>query len=184
MEKQWAVTTNSLYKSVLLFSIAGICASVFSMIPLTGFLENAFDICVVFGYAAFIIRLEDLSLIVNENDAKFVKNIKLGMILYVVALALDFFPAVGWILSGLVSIAAFVLLLMAYMNLKKSETFPETGRNGASTLFLAMILGVVASVLCIIPVIGTILGGILFIVCFVMNILGWKKIAEPVAVQK
>ncbi len=184
MEKQWSVTTNSLYKSVLLYSIAGVCAAIFGMIPFMGFLGQIFNVGVVFGYAAFIVRLDDLSLIVNDNDAQFVKKIRLGMILYVVAMALAFIPVAGGILTALVSIVAFVLLLLAYMNLKKSETFPETGRKGANTLFLAMILGVVAGVFFIIPIVGAILGGILLIVCFVMNILGWKKIAEPLAVQK
>ena len=70
-------------------------------------------------------------------------------------------------------------MLMGYNALKKSETFP--GKEGMKLLFIAMIVGIVGAVLAIIPAIGAILGGICFIVEFVLVLLGWKKVAEPVA---
>ena len=91
---------------------------------------------------------------------------------------LAFIPAAGGILKGIDLIVAFIFMLLAYSGLKKSETF--AGKDGAKLLFTAMILGAVGALLRIIPLIG-IIGSILLIIEFILTILGWKKIATPVA---
>ena len=85
---------------------------------------------------------------------------------------------VNWILGPIGVIVSCVFMLMGYNALKKSETFPN--REGMKTLFIAKIVGIVGGVLSIIPIIS-IIGGICYIVMFVLVLLGWKKVAEPVA---
>ena len=130
------------------------------------------------GFTVFIIKLKDLSLLADEQDAGSIKKLVVGVNLYFIGMMLAFIPAVGGILKGIDLIVAFVFMLLAYSALKKSETF--AGKDGAKLLFTAMILGAVGALLRIIPLIG-IVGSILLIIEFVLTILGWKKIAAPVA---
>lgn len=174
----WNCATNAVYKSVLLFAIAGAASSLFSIIPLMGWVSSICDICVIAGFTVFIIKLKDLSLLADEQDAGSIKKLVVGVNLYFIGMMLAFIPAVGGILKGIDLIVAFVFMLLAYSALKKSETF--AGKDGAKLLFTAMILGAVGALLRIIPLIG-IVGSILLIIEFVLTILGWKKIAAPVA---
>ena len=175
---RWNLTTMAIYKNVMLYSIAGICAALFGFIPLMGWLVNACNVLVVAGYIAFYIRLKDMQEMVDPADTDAAKKLCNGVLIYILSLALKYIPLVGGILGSIGFIVSFVLMLLGYNALKKSETFP--GREGMKTLFLAMIIGIVGGVLAIIPAIGLILGGICFIIEFVLILLGWKKVATPV----
>ena len=176
--QNWNCATAAVYKSVLLFAIAGAASSLFSIIPLMGWVASICDLCVIAGYTVFILKLKDLSLLAEEQDVAALKKLILGVNLYFVGMMLAFIPAVGGILKGIDLIVAFVFMLLAYNALKKSETF--AGKDGAKMLFTAMILGAVGALLRIIPLIG-IICSILLIVEFILTILGWKKITSPVA---
>lgn len=174
----WNRTTEAIYKNVMLYAIAGIAASLFSIIPLMGWLANACNVLVVAGYIAFFLRIKDLSLMVEEADVDGMKKLSNGILLYILALMVKVIPVAGGILYAIAVIVSCVFMLLGYNALRKSETFP--GKDGMKMLFIAMIIGIVGGVLAIIPVIGAILGGICFIVEFVFVLLGWKKVAEPV----
>ena len=176
--QNWNCSTQAVYKSVLLYAIAGAASSLFGIIPLMGWIASICDLCVIAGFTVFIIKLKELSLLADEPDAAAFKKLILGVNLYFVGMMLAFIPAVGGILKGIDLIVAFIFMLLAYSALKKSETF--AGKDGAKLLFTAMILGAVGALLRIIPLIG-IIGSILLIVEFILTILGWKKIAAPVA---
>ena len=176
--QNWNCATTAVYRSVLLFAIAGAASSFFSIIPLLGWVANICDLCVIAGYTVFILKLKELSLLAEEQDVAALKKLILGVNLYFVGMMLAFIPAVGGILKGIDLIVAFIFMLLAYSALKKSETF--AGKDGAKMLFTAMILGAVGALLRIIPLIG-IIGSILLIIEFILTIVGWKKIAAPVA---
>lgn len=176
--QDWNRTTDAIYKNVMLYVIAGVAAAIFGMIPLLGWLAKACNLAVVAGYVAFYIRLKDLQLIAEPNDAPAIQKLCLGVLLYIVALAVKEIPVAGWIISPIVMIVSFVFMLLGYNALRQSATFP--GKEGMKLLFIAAILGVVASVFALIPLVGTIIAGILGIVNFVLFLLGWKKVAEPI----
>ncbi|MBP5643209.1 MAG: hypothetical protein J6X10_03110 [Bacteroidales bacterium] len=176
--QNWNRTTEAIYKNVLLYSIAGMAASLFGMIPLMGWLADICNILVVAGFIAFFIRIKDLTALVGENDIDGMNKVKNGILIYILALMLKKITVIGWVLGPIGFIVSCVFLLLGYNALKKSETFP--GKDGMKLLFIAMIIGIVGGVLAIIPALGTILGGICFIVEFVLVLLGWKKVAIPV----
>lgn len=175
----WNRTTEAIYKNVMLFAIAGMASALFSFIPLLGWIVNIANVCVASGYIAFFIRLKDMQDLVEPSDVPSAKYLCNGVLLHILSIMLRFVPAVGWILGPLAVIVSCVFMLMGYNGLKKSETF--VGKEGMKMLFIAMIIGIAGGVFSIIPVIGTILAGICFIVEFVMVLLGWKKVAETVA---
>ena len=177
--KNWNRTTEAIYKNVLLYSIAGICASVFNMVPGLGWFVDMFNFCVVAGFIAFFIRIKDMAVLVDDADAAAAKKLSNGVLVYILSLILGEIIGIGWLLGPIAVIVSCVLMLLGYSALKKSETFP--GKDGMKMLFIAMILGIIGGVFDIIPGIGAIIGGIFYIIEFVMVLLGWKKVATPVA---
>lgn len=175
---KWNLVTAAIYKNVMLFSIAGMAAALFGIIPLMGWLVNIANICVAAGFIAFFIRLKDMKELVDPADTQAAKYLCNGVLIHILSLMLRFIPAIGWILGPIAIIVSCVFMLMGYNGLKKSATFP--GKDGMKMLFIAMIIGIVGGVIGIIPAIGTIIAGICFIVEFVMVLLGWKKVATPV----
>ena len=144
-----------------------------------GWLGNVCNVLVCVGYIAFYLRLKDMEALVEDVDAPAVKKLTIGVLLYILALMLNAFPAlVSGILFALAVVASSVFMLLGYIALMKSETFP--GKDGMKLLFIAMIIGIVGGVLNIIPLIGSILGGICYIAEFVLVLLGWKKVATPI----
>ena len=176
---KWNLTTEAIYKNVMLYAIAGMVAGLFSIIPLMGWLVNVANICVAAGFIAFFIRLKDLQQLVDPADSQAAKYLCNGVLIHILSLMLRFVPAIGWILAPIAVIVSCVFMLLGYNALKKSATFP--GKDGMKMLFIAMIIGIVGGVFGIIPLIGSVIAGICFIIEFVMVLLGWKKVAEPVA---
>ena len=176
---KWNLVISAIYKNVMLFAIAGMVSALFSIIPMMGWIVNIANVCVAAGYIAFFIRLKDMQLLVDSTDDQFAKYLCNGVLIHILSIMLRFIPVVGWILGPIAIIVSCVLMLLGYNGLKKSETFP--GKDGMKMLFIAMIIGIVGGVFGIIPVVGTIIAGICFIIEFVMVILGWKKVAETVA---
>ena len=168
---------NKIYKNVMILGIAGAVGALFNI--LVGWIGNMCDLAVAAGFMGMIIRLKDLAEKSTEEDAAAIKKLQLGALLYIVGLGVRMIPVVGWIIGPIVLVVAFVFMLLGYMALKKSETFPYKEAMGLP--FIAAILGVVAAVFKIIPVIGVTVGNIILIAVFVLLLLGWKKATGPVA---
>ncbi len=173
------VITTAIFKNVMLFAIAGLVAAVFGFIPLMRWVVNICNILVVAGFIAFLIRVKDMAMMLEAQDAESANKLCNGVLVYLLSYMLGYIPAAGWILEPIAVIVACVLMLMGIIGLKKSSTFP--GAPGMKILFIAMIIGIVGGVFGIIPVFGIIIARICRIAFFIMMILGWKKVAEPVA---
>ena len=174
----WNKTTAAIYKNVLLYSVAGACAALFGIIPLCGWIADIANVLLVVGFVAFYIRLKDLAALAEAADAAALERLTKGIVCVIVGEMLDNIPAVGGILGGIAIILGFILMLLAYNALKKSATFPNA--EGMKTLSLALVLGVVGSIIGLIPLIG-IVGKISGRGAYIMSLLGWKKVATPVA---
>ena len=145
---------NKIYKNVMILGIAGAVGALFNI--LIGWIGSICDLAVVAGFMGMYARLNDLIEKSNAEDAAALKKLQLGALLYIVGLGVRMIPV-----------------------LKKSESFPYKAAMGLP--FIAAILGVVAAVFKIIPVVGTTIGNILLIATFVLLLLGWKKTtAAPV----
>lgn len=86
-------------------------------------------------------------------------------------------PLLGFV-GGILNLIAWILLLIAYSNLKNSMTLPEGARRGMSKLFTAMILGIIGWVVGLIPLVGGVIETILEIVAFFIVLSGWKCVSE------
>ena len=176
--KSWNNNTALIYKDVLIYSIAGICASLFSIIPMMGWLEKLCNVLVIAGFAFFFVRIKNLAELSEGADAEALKKLTVGILCYFLGKMLTNIPAAGFVLGPIATIVGFVFMFLAYNALSKSATFPRP--EGMKLLKIALIIGIVGGVFSIIPIIK-IVGGILYIAEFVLILLGWKKVAVPVA---
>lgn len=140
-------------------------------------IESMFSILVLVGYYLFFRSLTRFSrLQSNKQDGEYVSTVRTAYILLVVALIVDFIPLIGWLASFVLMVIAYVKMLSGYRGLKKSYTFPSEARQGASTLYSCTIWTLVAYVLGCIPLVGSVIEGIITLVIFFTILSAWGRI--------
>lgn len=179
----WKSTTKQIYTGVLLYSLCGMVSGLVAILALLGgdfwgVLSVIVSIAVIVGYIMYFLGLRNFKNVVKEPDAPVVNKLYTAVILVIIGYIIGFIPIAGAIMQGILSLIAFIMMMVAYSKLKKSPTFPELARKGASMLFTAMLLALIGSIFGIIPIVGAVIAGILNIISFIMVLLGWKKIAD------
>lgn len=112
----------------------------------------------------------------TEWDASGVRKVRGGFVWSFVAAILACIPLVGWIFGFAFSVVAFFVSLGGYNRLKNSSTFPKMARLGAALLFAAMFVELLGDILGLLPFVGSLLQGLLYVVVIFMVMSGWKKI--------
>ena len=82
------------------------------------------------------------------------------------------------IVASIILLAAFIVELVGFLKLKASASIGEEGKKGISLLLVAMILGIITSILGLIPFIGAIVGSIVSIIALALVFFGWIKVQE------
>lgn len=198
----WKRTTGTLIGAMWLYTLAGIAASIASAVnffvnpsmlqdimqslmdgelpgkPGVGdMVEDVFNVLVLVGYYLFFRSLTRFSLLQKHApDRDRVGRIRTAYILMVIALLAGFIPLIGWLAAFVLMIVAYAKMIFGYAGLKKSPTFPEGARRGASTLFACSIWLLVGYVLGGIPVIGDIIEGLIAFVVFFVMLSAWGTI--------
>lgn len=207
----WNHETRQAYVGTLIYSLLGILAAILtpfvtlrntadavasiagagsSGMGLAGWLLILVQIGIVAGYVMFFLAVKDLKEITEGKDKADFQNVFLAIIFSVIAAILNIFH--WWIISGILSLVACILLLIAYSSLKKSATItalsPEASA-GFGRLFVAELLlvigfaiGIVIGWIPFIGLIGHIINAVLGVVAWILILLGWKAVATPVAV--
>ena len=195
----WNKETRQAYVGTLLYSLLGILAAILAPIAGIGAIASLagessgggfasvllviVELCIIAGYVIFFLAVKDLKNNTEGEDQSAFNKVYLSIVFDIVAAVFGIFH-IG-IVSGICAIVSCVLLLMAYSSLKKSATIGQlspAALGGFKQLFTAEVLVVVAVVIGWIPLVGNIAGAILKVIAWVMVMLGWKKVATPVAV--
>lgn len=103
--------------------------------------------------------------------------LRLGMIVMLVGSLLDAIPGIGILAPGLYLIA-FVVEILAYSKLKTSASLGPDGKSGAGMLMQAVIIGVLFSILDIVPYLGEAIAGVTALFIILLSFYGWRKIQE------
>lgn len=178
----WKSSTSNILVGVKLYYICSIVATAFSisfmsLLPVIGPLGKMAAGASVVGAFMFMFGLRDFKDAVNPEDFPHVKKLHTSLLLIVISIFLDLIPVIGFVVGPLVSLTAFIFMLLGYVKLKGSNTFPTLAKDGAKKLFIAMIIACVSSLLGIIPFAGGIIATILDIVVLVFVLQGWNLIA-------
>ncbi|MDR2585987.1 MAG: hypothetical protein LBC84_07205 [Prevotellaceae bacterium] len=211
LSETWSKSTTAIFNGVLLYSLGGILHPIFNFInstastvnTLSSFAQGNFSsggpsalsiICkiliaaIILGYYLYLKGLSDFAKILDSTDSTAVGTIRSATIViligWVLSFVFGFLPFVGFVgrlISGILCLIAYIMMLQGYSTLKKSSTFPEQARKGASSLFTAIVLLLCAIIIGLIPLIGGIPSMILNIIAFIMVLSGWAKIKNAVA---
>ena len=134
----------------------------------------------VAGYVLVFLGIMGLKKATTDPEiAKGVGLLWIAAILALCGAVISLIPLIGAVLGALLSIAAFILNIVAYNNLKNCAPLaaisPEAAK-GFGGLFVAAIVAVVGAILAWIPI----LGPIVMLVANILIVLNWK-IATPIA---
>lgn len=199
----WSKVTGSLYKAVLTQAISGITVCLLSVVSVIminsdpiGYVKGGgFQTILILimiagigslvGFILFFINITKLKEQVNSLDAQAVGNIHTAMILaiiYAIVSVIGRFVLFMNIIALVLSIVAFAFQFMGYSALKSSTTFPTTAREGASKVFNAIIINLIASFVASLfvlqaPVVS-ILAYVAIICAWAMQLRGWALIAK------
>ena len=196
----WNKETRQAYVGTLLYSLLGILAAILAPIAgasaLASFASGSsgggfvatllilVELCIIAGYVIFFLAVKDLKNITEGEDQRAFGKVFLSIIFDILAAVFGMIPGVRWV-GGILAIVSCVLLLMAYSSLKKSAAIGQlspAATAGFGQLFTAEVLVAIAIVIGWIPLVGGFVGAILKVIAWVLVLLGWKKVATPVAV--
>lgn len=204
--ESWSKATGSIFKGILLYCIANVLYPIFdgvaslqsigsglasfasggSVGDVLGGGPSALDIIcwvllagIIIGVVLYVKGLGQFRQILEATDNTAVGKVRTGALLLIIAAAVDFIPFLGWV-GGILSIIAYILMLIGFSTLKKSETFPEAAKKGASLLFVAALLVVIGMGVGFIPFIGTVVEMIVCPIAFILMIVGWARVKGAV----
>lgn len=199
----WKKTVGTLIGAIWLYTLASIAASVAEIINaimnpsgimgiITDFMsgsigassvgsgdviESISTLIMLVGYYLFFNSLTRFMHLQNdEYDKKCISKIRTAYILLLASLLVANIPTLGGLLKIVFVIISYIMLISGYGRLKKSSTFPYEARRGASLLFSCAIWILVGNVLEIIPLLGSVIEGIITLITFFLIIAGWKRI--------
>lgn len=135
---------------------------------------------IVIGYFMYLSSLRAFSVLQIGEAQVGVLKIRSGIAWSLVAVFVDYIPLIGGIFSFIFNIVAFFVMLGGYGRLRSSSNFPLKARSGAATLYSSMIVGLIGTLLGLIPIMGAIFGGIFSLIAFIMLLCGWVTIKNTV----
>ena len=202
MEQQWYSTAKSILWAIVTQIVAGFFMGLFGALAIAGAVTSFASSGDVSAFAMFtgggmgilalIFALVDLGAFVwyflqiskfvtlqtNKPDADAIAMVRNAVIVSFVGLICGFIPLVGGVIAALLNIAAAVMILLGFNSFSKSAVLPQVGKVGAGQLKVYAILAIVGAVLALIPLVGTVLGGLCSLVGLVFLIMGWNNVSK------
>jgi hypothetical protein len=172
---QWGKVTKKVFNGILLYVGASILFVIFNLSDtfLMMVFRAIFGVGVIVGCILIYKRLTDFKNILEGKDQKSIGKVRTAYIFVLINGAVT--VACGfWFweyfrdVSIVFGIIAAIYMLLGYSALKKSTTFPESARKGASILFVVSILLIA----------GSILNPTLIPIVHILAFLGWQIIKD------
>ena len=185
----WKAETQKILWGMIAVAVLGVLTGILSIVALAHTLMGGtpwymivFPLLLIAAYVFYFLGINNMAKNLTGEDQQSFLKLRLSLILSMVGVVCQFIPVAGGIIAGILGIIAAVFYLIAFKRLKDSATFPELARNGAKLLYVAAIIAIIGAALSIIPLLN-IIGGLLGIAVFVLEVIGWVKIAkaEPAA---
>ena len=136
----------------------------------------------IFGIILFIVGLTKLKKGVDSKGQSAATVLLVGAIIGLIGSIIFLIPLIG-IVANILFIITFIILLVGYIMLGGSKSIGASGKTGTILLLVAMILGIIESILGLIPLVGAIVGGILGFVAVILIFFGWLKILEGILAE-
>lgn len=128
------------------------------------------------GLVLYLVGLGKLSQALDADGMAGASKLKIAVWLGIVGAIFGIIPLLGAIFAGIFAIIAFIFEFLGYTGLMKSDPLHQEGRDGARTLRLSMIIMVVAAIIGIIPLLGSVVAGFIALVALWFIYQGWTKV--------
>lgn len=128
------------------------------------------------GMVLYIIGLGKLTKSLDAEGMVGASKLKIAVWLGIAAAIIGIIPLLGAIIAGIIGIVAFIFEFLGYSSLMKSNPLHQLGRDGAMTLRMSMIIMVVATIIGIIPFLGTPVAAFITLVALRYIYQGWTNI--------
>lgn len=201
-QSEWRSRAASILNAIILITLAGIGKSIVNYIGdmndvgsfldmLDGkpmdFAPDQWDIMgyiasllIVIGYFMYLSALKNFSVLQIGEAQIGILRVRSGIIWSLLAVFIDYLPFFGGFFCFVFNIIAFFVMLGGYGRLRSSSDFPQKARSGASTLYSSLIVGLIGTLLGLIPIMGAILEGIFSFIAFIMLLCGWVSIKNTI----
>lgn len=191
MQQLWNSTVKQIIYANILQLACGLIAGILSVVATASFLGGSssgaatsgalaivFSLGTLAGFIWYFVKIiQFVNMQATEQDKAAINQVKISIIINIVASLLALIPAIGWIFALIGGLIASIMLILAFSQYGRSTALPAQGVAGAGQLKIYAIVALVGAILTIIPVIGGILSLICSIVAIVFMFMGWSKIA-------
>ncbi len=124
------------------------------------------------GFTFLIVGLVNFKKELDQKGSNALNLVFIAAIIAAVGALIALVPFAGFI-ARLLLIAAFIIKLIGYLQLKSSETIGEEGKSGANLLTISMILLLAGFVFRFIPAIGGVFATIFALLGLFFMVFGW-----------
>lgn len=192
MEQEWHSTSKSILMAGVILFVATFFIDVFKRFLLISSGGSAFEIFTGGGIFSIILDLVVLSAYVwyynqicefaamqtDESDTDAITMVSKAVIVGLVGMICSFIPLVCILIGSLLNTAAAMMLFHGFRSFSKSAVLPQVGKVGADQLKVYAIVATVGAVLALIPLVGTVLGGLCNLAGIIFFIKGWNNVAK------
>lgn len=160
-------------------SVASLAGGSTAGLGFAGIMMIVVHILVILGYVYFLIGTKGMQRNApTEEDSKIVKSVFIGALLCVIGAGIDLIPLFPGFIIRILTLLGFIFMMIGFNKMKQSQTLTEVIRQGSSKLFISMLLAVIACGLGFIPLAGSIIEAIMYIIVLIFGILGWRQLAR------
>lgn len=206
MKTIWKSTVGSIITALVMYTLAGLAGSIIDAVSNVGtdimsyiwdlamalegdmdfFEPDAYDVggiianvLVVIGCFMLLSSLSQFKELQKSEDTELnVGKVRSGYVILILAVLIDFIPLVGSIFAFILYIIGNAKQISGYKNLCKSESLPESTRQGFDTLRLCVVWILIGDIIGIIPFIGDIVESIISFFVFFGMINGWRTVRD------
>lgn len=174
MTNLWTSGTKKAFYGFLAANIISALGSVLGLVPFLGMFLNLAEVA---AYVVFILGLVAMkNAAVGTSVEAGTKRIFIGAIVLVVGAFVDILPVISMI-AWIVTLAGFLLMWTGYGMLKNNAA-DANAQFAGNKLALSSLLGAIAALVGILPLVGGVLEFILLVVVLVFAYQGWKALAN------
>lgn len=199
--QSWSKTTKSIFTAILLLYVGTIVSGMLTGMNwiwstkhlmtegsvgtnLFTIITWLFELAVIVGYFLYMVGLGNLISLVGKRESSAIRQIRIAVILALVATVLQFFH-VSIYITCILNLIAQIVMLVGFNTLKKSETLSLKATKGFSRLFTAMLITIIGSGILLfffwVPIVPAALSGIITIVGYALIISGWNIVKNSTA---
>lgn len=199
--QSWSKTTKSIFAAILLLYVGTIVSGMLTGINsvwstkhlmaegsvgtnLFTIITWLFELAVIIGYFLYMLGLGNLLPLVGKRERSAIRQIRIAVILALVATVLHFFH-VSIYITCILNLVAQIVMLVGFNTLKNSETISLKAVKGFSRLFTATLLTIIGTSILLfffwIQIVSAALSGIITIVGYALIISGWNIVKNSTA---